>query len=74
MGTPYDSFAALSEPRYEAKFLAEGKLSALQVENRRTLRTAMETGGFKHISNEWWHFDGQSREAIVTNKKLKIVE
>jgi zinc D-Ala-D-Ala dipeptidase len=48
MGTAFDCFSPLSAT--SAKVSPEAKA------NRRTLRTAMETAGFKGYSAEWWHF------------------
>lgn len=65
MGTPYDHLGILSEPRHEARFVAEGKLTQAQVNNRLILRRAMtEGGGFRAISNEWWHFDALQGQAL----------
>lgn len=57
MGTPFDFFGDLAQPRYEEKFLASGKLTRQQVANRKLLRDVMKKAGFKTISNEWWHFN-----------------
>jgi D-alanyl-D-alanine dipeptidase len=72
MGTKYDFFGPLAEPKYEAEFLKKGKLSARQLSNRKILRDAMKTGGFIPISNEWWHFDGLPGPEV--RAKYKIVE
>ncbi len=64
MGTPYDYLGPLAEPRHEAKFLREGKLSETQVRNRRILRRAMRESGMHGILNEWWHFNEHTPEAI----------
>jgi len=72
MGTSYDFFGALAEPRYEASFLKNGKLTKAQVANRMILRTAMKAGAFIPISNEWWHFDGLPGPEV--RAKYKIVE
>lgn len=72
MGTKYDFFGPLAEPKYEAEFLKKGKLTKAQVANRKILRDAMKAGGFIPISNEWWHFDGLV--AAEVRAKYKIVE
>jgi len=65
MGTPYDHLGSLAQPRYEERFLKEGKLTPAQVANRRILREAMVSGGgFKMIRNEWWHFDAWRGRAL----------
>ena len=72
MGTPFDFFGKLAQPRYEEQFLKEGKLTKTQVENRRLLRQVMTEAGFKPISNEWWHFNAVS--AKVARSTYQIVE
>lgn len=57
MGTPYDFFGKLAEPRHELTFLKQGKLSAEQLANRLLLREVMLRAGFLVIPNEWWHFN-----------------
>lgn len=52
MGTDFDDFS----PRATA-FATQG-VSAQAQENRAALRTAMNYGGLKVYSGEWWHFDG----------------
>ncbi|MBK8010751.1 MAG: M15 family metallopeptidase [Deltaproteobacteria bacterium] len=65
MGTPYDFLGRLAEPRHEAGYLADGKLTAAQVEHRRILRRAMVEGGGMHtIPNEWWHFNAAPAKVI----------
>lgn len=72
MGTPFDDFTALAQPRYQEKFLKEGKLTAAQLANREILRKAMEDAGFRRIPNEWWHFDALPLAEL--HRKYKIVE
>lgn len=61
MGTPYDFFGKLAQPRHEVELLAAGELTETQVHNRRILRDAMVTGGgFLPLKNEWWHFNALS--------------
>ena len=57
MGTGFDSFDRLAWPRYEAEFLASGRLSREQHENRLILRRFMEAQGFTQLYFEWWQFD-----------------
>ena len=72
MGTGFDAFTPLAEPRQEAKFLKRGKLTARQVENRLILRRAMTGAGFRQLSHEWWHYNALPEPEI--RKKYKIVE
>ncbi|MCC7382399.1 MAG: M15 family metallopeptidase [Deltaproteobacteria bacterium] len=57
LGTPYDFLGKLAEPRHETGFVAQGKLTAAQVERRHILRDAMLESGMRAIPNEWWHFN-----------------
>lgn len=72
MGTKFDFFGPLAEPRHEAQFLQEGKLNQEQVKNRQLLRTVMKKAGFRGIAREWWHFEAFSRE--YTRNHFEIVE
>ncbi len=57
MGTGFDSFDRLAWPQHEAEFLASGRLSPTQYENRRMLRDVMEAQGFAQLYFEWWQYD-----------------
>jgi D-alanyl-D-alanine dipeptidase len=72
MGTGFDSFSEVSEPKLEEKFLKEGKLTQNQLENRMILRRAMTGAGFLQLSHEWWHYNALPEPEI--RKKYKIVE
>lgn len=72
MGTPLDHFGELSQPRYEKKFLREGRLTKEQVENRQLLRKVMRQAGFNDIQLEWWHFEAFDKKLI--RKTYSIVE
>ena len=61
MGCPVDTLEAISQPRYEQKFLKEGKLTQQQLDNRLLLRSVMTQAGFQTIPNEWWHFQTMNR-------------
>ncbi len=64
MGTPFDSFLPLAEPRKEAGYLKSGELTMQQLKNRQLLRTVMEQAGFHQLPNEWWHFDALSARYV----------
>lgn len=57
MGTPWDFFGALAEPRRESELWKQGKLSSEQLANRLLLREMMLRAGFGLLPHEWWHFD-----------------
>jgi len=64
MGTPFDHLGPLAQPRYEDKYMREGKLTKEQVENRRLLRKVMKQAGFRIILSEWWHFNAFSKAKV----------
>ena len=72
MGTPFDYFGDLAQPRYEDRFLKDGLLTEKQIENRRLLRTVMEEAGFQTIPDEWWHFNAFSPGEV--KRRYAIVE
>ena len=72
MGTPFDFFGELAQPRYEVGFVKSGKLDAVHLSNRRILRAAMLESGFHGILSEWWHFNGFPRKEV--KKKYQPVE
>ncbi len=72
MGTPFDYFGDLAQPRHEEQFLKEGKLTKKQIENRRLLREVMQETGFQGIVDEWWHFNAFSYDEV--KRRYKIVE
>jgi zinc D-Ala-D-Ala dipeptidase len=72
MGTAFDDFSSLAQPRLEAGFLKAGKLSRDQVDNRVLLRGIMESAGFIPLPLEWWHFDALPKAEVKS--KYKIVE
>jgi D-alanyl-D-alanine dipeptidase len=72
MGTQFDDFTDLAQPKFEEKFLAEKLLTSQQIANRKILREAMVAGGFRTIPNEWWHFNALHGEEV--RKNYRIVE
>jgi D-alanyl-D-alanine dipeptidase len=70
MGTEFDAFGRLSEPRFEQEFLASGQLDSVEVKNRKLLRHVMATAGLKGIVTEWWHFSLCSRQEATERFKL----
>lgn len=67
MGTPFDFFGELAQPRYEVKFVQEGKLTQEHLDHRRALRACMIQAGFSGILNEWWHFNAFPKEIVRHN-------
>ncbi|MGB8957716.1 MAG: M15 family metallopeptidase [Candidatus Aminicenantales bacterium] len=72
MGTAFDFFGDLAQPRLEDAFFKNGMLTADQVQNRRLLRKVMTEAGFIPISSEWWHFDAFPTDEV--RKRFKIIE
>lgn len=57
MGTGFDDFRDLAQPKFEKTFLETGELTSQQLENRLLLRGLLEGEGFKVLDHEWWHFN-----------------
>lgn len=72
MGTPFDDFTALAQPRLEQAFLKAGKLTVQQIDNRLLLRKVMEEAGFIQLPVEWWHYDALPKAKVMSG--FKIVE
>ena len=72
MGTKFDFFGDLAQPRLEDTLLKNGSLSANQVQNRQLLRKIMAEAGFISITSEWWHFDAFPTAEV--RKRFKIIE
>lgn len=72
MGTHYDFFGFAAYPDREGQMVAAGKITQKQINNRKILRNAMETAGFKGIGSEWWHFNAFSLEEA--KQKFEIIK
>lgn len=72
MGTEFDFFGELAQPKLEEKFLRLGILSPEQFENRLILRNAMVTAGFLQLPHEWWHFNALPVDEV--KKSYFVVE
>ncbi|UYL09399.1 M15 family metallopeptidase [Bdellovibrio sp. SKB1291214] len=64
MGTGFDDFRELAQPKLEQQFLKSGELSNLQFSNRMILRNLMEDQGFKVLEHEWWHFNALPKDQV----------
>jgi D-alanyl-D-alanine dipeptidase len=64
MGSGFDYFHRISQPRFEEEFLSSGELGREQWQNRLALRQAMTGAGFLQLPHEWWHFDALPRQEI----------
>ena len=72
MGTPFDFFGELSEPKREKEFVENGKLSQEALTNRLLLRNVMIKAGFTIITSEWWHFNATNK--ITAAAKYELIE
>ena len=61
MGTDFDSFERCAGEVGEADALQSGRLTELQVSNRKILRSIMTRAGFVPLGSEWWHFNAYTR-------------
>lgn len=64
MGTGFDDFRDLAQPKLEDKFLASGELTREQLKNRLLLRSLLEGQGFKVLEHEWWHFNALPKDQV----------
>lgn len=72
MGTPFDFFGELSEPKREQEFLTNGQLSKEALTNRLLLRNVMQKAGFMIITTEWWHFNSTTK--LLAAEKYELIE
>lgn len=70
MGAQFDEFNEIAYPTMEAHFLAKGKLTQQQIDNRKLLRKVMKSQGFRNLPTEWWHFNACSRNNALTKYKI----
>lgn len=70
MGTPFDYFGELSQPKLELKLYKEKKLSKSALANRLLLRKVMTESGFTAITSEWWHFNATNKLTAAAKYKL----
>ncbi|MES2514792.1 MAG: M15 family metallopeptidase [Bacteroidota bacterium] len=70
MGTPFDFFGELSEPKREKEFVKTGRLSKEALANRLLLRHVMTRAGFTTITSEWWHFNATDKVTAAARYEL----
>jgi zinc D-Ala-D-Ala dipeptidase len=70
MGTPFDFFGELAQPKLENEMYASGKLSKEAYKNRLILRDVMKRAGFSPITSEWWHFNACTKLCAAENFTL----
>jgi D-alanyl-D-alanine dipeptidase len=70
MGTGFDFFGELAQPRCEGRLLKAGKLKISQIENRKLLRSCMLGAGFSGTTSEWWHFNACSLKKAKADWKI----
>jgi D-alanyl-D-alanine dipeptidase len=72
MGTSFDFFGELSEPKKEKMFYKNGKLTKEAYANRLLLRGIMTKAGFFSITSEWWHFNYTTKK--IASSKFQLIE
>lgn len=70
MGTPFDFFGKEAHTTDEDALLVSGKITRIELENRRLLRRIMRQAGFRAIPYEWWHFNACSRSEAIRKYPL----
>jgi D-alanyl-D-alanine dipeptidase len=71
MGTGFDDFSPLAQPRLEKQFEKSGQLSVQQIANRHLLRDVMLQAGFFPLPIEWWHFDAIPRKELSNFQRVE---
>ena len=61
MGTVIDFMGPAAHTDAEEALVADGRMSAEALSNRRLLRRVMAAGGYRVLRTEWWHFNLRSR-------------
>ncbi len=61
MGTVIDYMGPAAHTDAEEALVADGRMSAEALSNRRLLRHVMAAGGYHVLRTEWWHFNLRSR-------------
>lgn len=64
MGTYFDDFRDIAQPKLESHFLKTGGLTQAQLDNRLLLRRLLEDQGFKVLEHEWWHFNALPKDQV----------
>jgi D-alanyl-D-alanine dipeptidase len=72
MGTPYDYFGPLAQPKLEDEMLQKGSLTQVQINNRAWLRRIMTFAGWVQLPIEWWHFNAFNSKYV--RKNYKVIE
>ena len=72
MGTGFDNFTPLAQPKRETENLQAGKLTQEQLDHRLILRKVMKQAGFLQLPIEWWHYDALLKKEL--KEHYKIVE
>lgn len=70
MGTSFDFFGELSEPKREKELVEKGQLSKEALNNRLLLRDVMTKSGFTTITSEWWHFNATNKTNAAVKYEL----
>ncbi|MES2763924.1 MAG: M15 family metallopeptidase [Bacteroidota bacterium] len=70
MGSAFDFFGELSEPKREKELVENGKLSKEALANRLLLRNVMTKAGFTPITSEWWHFNATNKVTAAARYEL----
>lgn len=70
LGTDFDAFDELAQPRLEESFLQTGRLSSRQRDLRLILRDSLLAAGFSQHPLEWWHYEAKGLNELRGNYPL----
>ena len=72
MGSKHDYFGPEARIDHEDELVANGLITAQELENRKLLRRVMTESGFITCVSEWWHFN--HIPSIRAKEELKIID
>ena len=72
MGSKHDYFGPEARIDHEDELVANGLITAQELENRKLLRRVMTESGFITCISEWWHFN--HIPSIRAKEELKIID
>ena len=72
MGSKHDYFGPEARIDHEDELVANGLITAQELENRKLLRRVMTESGFITCISEWWHFN--HIPSIRAREELRIID
>lgn len=70
LGSAFDDFSNLAQPRHELGLLKDGKISLEALDRRWMLKTSMKAAGFRTIQTEWWHYNAFHKDVVRSRYEM----